>query len=172
MLDNFFDKIWPYTVPQEIELGNLDPSVEDYIVNRVNDQINWYDKKSMLSQKKYKFFTFISIFCSALTPVAANLLIADYAYRLIVSMLGVIVTLSQAIINMSKYNEQWIEYRTVCETLKQEKYMFIVSAGVYRDYSDYETFIYFTERIESIISQENVNWANIKKQKKEETKSE
>ena len=168
MLDKFFDTLWPYTQPKEIELSNLEPFVKDYVVNRVNDQINWYDKKSMLSQKKYKFFTFVTILCSALTPIIANLVIPDYTYKLVVSILGVVVTLSQAIINMSKYNEQWIEYRTVCETLKQEKYMFIANAGVYRDHSDYETFIYFTERIESIISQENVNWANIKKQKQEE----
>ena len=83
--------------------------------------------------KKYKLFTFLTILCTSLSPVAANLILSSQKAKCIVSLLGVIATLSQGIINMSKYNENWVEYRTVCETLKKEKYMYLAQAGVYSD---------------------------------------
>lgn len=165
MLDILFDKIWPYKAPSELDLSNLSEEHREYIITRLNVQINWYDKKSILAQKKYKLFTFFTILCTSLTPVAANLILSTQISKYVVSFLGVFATLSQGIINMSKYNENWIEYRTVCETLKKEKYMFLTNAGVYHDIED--SFVYFAERTESIISQENLNWANITKEEKE-----
>lgn len=165
MLDKMFDLLWPYKAPNEIDLSRLSEDHKEYIISRVNDQINWYDKKSIRAQKKYKLFTFLTILCTSLSPVAANLILSSQKAKCIVSLLGVIATLSQGIINMSKYNENWVEYRTVCETLKKEKYMYLAQAGVYSD--NEESFKFFAERVESIISQENVNWANIKKEKKE-----
>jgi hypothetical protein len=60
---------------------------------------------------------------------------------------------------MNKHSENWIEYRSICETLKHEKFMYLYKTGVYRD--DTNRFEYFVERVESIISQENINWASL-----------
>lgn len=42
-------KVPDYT-PPEIEPGDIN----SYITNRLDDQINWYDKKSQNAQKRYK----------------------------------------------------------------------------------------------------------------------
>lgn len=144
---------------------NSELTSDNYIEERVNRQIEWYDSKSKEAKKRYKIFTYVILISSAFIPLLTNLAIEQFGIKLIVSFLGVFTTLSQGIINLNDYNENWIEYRTVCETLKKEKYMFLAKSGVYNDTEN--PYKYFVERIESIISQENVNWANIKKEDKE-----
>lgn len=139
---------------------------EEYISQRVDQQIDWYDRKSKKAQKYYKSLTYVILISAAIIPLLANLLSNSIWIKLIISALGILTTLSQGIINLNDYNQNWIEYRTVCETLKKEKYMYLTQAGVYSDNED--SFKFFAERVESIISQENVNWANIKKKERDE----
>ncbi len=146
------------------------PSIENwteekYLQERVDDQINWYDQKSIEEQKRYKKYSYLILGASSLIPLVTIFTIENIWYRVIVCLLGIATSVSQGIINLNDYNENWIEYRTVCETLKKEKYMYLSKAGVYS--SDESRFQYFVERVESIISQENVNWAGIKKDNKE-----
>lgn len=137
-----------------------------YLTSRVDNQIEWYDKKSQSAQKRYKIFTYIILGASVLIPLSINILPVNTLTKIITSSLGIFSTLAQGVINLNDYNTNWVEYRTICETLKKEKFMFIYAAGVYENKEN--RFTYFVERIESIVSQENVNWANIKKESKGE----
>lgn len=137
---------------------------QTYIKERLNEQIEWYDSKSKDSQKKFKLSKYFVISASAIIPFLVNLNIESIFIRVVVSALGIVITISESIVSLNKYNENWIEYRTVCETLKHEKYMYLNGSGVYSD--EENRFNFFVERIESIISQENVNWASLNKEKK------
>ncbi|MEO1782547.1 DUF4231 domain-containing protein [Enterococcus diestrammenae] len=152
----------------EAELDELPSFLNDdeknYIQTRVNNQINWYDSSSLKAQKYYRLLSLTTLIVSAIIPFFTNLAIDNFWIKLIVSLLGVIATLCQGILSLNKYNENWIGYRTVCETLKKEKYMFLTKAGVYGESNS--SFSFFTERIESVISQENVNWASLNKSNK------
>ncbi|NTK29028.1 DUF4231 domain-containing protein [Enterococcus faecium] len=146
--------------------SKLNEEENEYFKNRVDNQIDWYDKKSEESKKLYKRCTYLILGSSAVIPFFAALTIKPFWTKLFVSFLGIITTISQGIINLNDYNTNWIEYRTVCETLKKEKYMYLTRSGVYQN--EEERFNFFAERIESIISQENLNWASIKKDEKED----
>lgn len=146
-------------------LENKKWNEERYLKERVEDQISWYDKKSIDEQKRYKRYSYVILGASSFIPLVTILTTENVCYRIVVCLLGIATSISQGIINLNDYNENWIEYRTVCETLKKEKFMYLSKAGVYS--SAESRFEYFVERIESIISQENVNWAGIKKDKKE-----
>ena len=43
--------------------------IKDYIRDRVDDQITWYDKKSQTAQKHYKRIQIIEIIASATIPI-------------------------------------------------------------------------------------------------------
>lgn len=144
---------------------NLKHNEIKYLTSRVDNQIEWYDKKSQSAQKRYKILTYIILVASALIPLSINLLPVSTLTKIMTSSLGIFSTLAQGVINLNDDNTNWVEYRTICETLKKEKFMFIYAAGVYENKEN--RFTYFVERIESIVSQENVNWANIKKETKE-----
>lgn len=137
---------------------------QTYIKERLDEQIEWYDNKSKDSQNKFKLSKYFVISASAIIPFLVNLNIESIIIRVAVSLLGIVITISESIVSLNKYNENWIEYRTVCETLKHEKYMYLNRSGVYSD--EENRFTFFVERVESIISQENVNWASLNKEKK------
>lgn len=132
--------------------------------DRVNDQINWYDNKSTKTQKKFKFYKVITIIVSSLIPVVSIFVSSDISVRLIIGSAGAIITILESVLYLNKYGENWTRYRSICETLKREKFMYLNKAGVYSE--DNGNFEFFVERIETIISQENINWASLNKDHK------
>lgn len=129
---------------------------EEYLKKFVDDQIGWYDRKSINNQKWYKRLRIIAIVCSILIPLLAGYL-DDLEYlKYFVGGLGAIVALIESLIGLNKYKENWIEYRATCEALQREKRLFLTLAGSYKDTK--VTFSNFVERIEKITGKENIQW--------------
>jgi hypothetical protein len=142
-------------------------SEDQYLKERLEDQIKWYDTKSIRCQKTYKWMKRLELVSAALIPILSTQSSDWVSFALIVSILGAIVVIIEGIVSLGKYHENWIDYRSICETLKQEKYMYLTLTGVYKT-SPNEAFDLLVERIESVISKENVNWANLHSAKKGE----
>lgn len=133
-------------------------SEEEYLKERLEDQIKWYDKKSSDHQNIYRYGKTTQIIISALIPFGVGY-VPDFNWiAYIIGSFGVLIASIEGFLSLGKYHENWIEYRSICETLKHEKYMYLTKSGVYKEPST-EIFPYFVERVETIISQENVNWA-------------
>ena len=126
-----------------------------YVIERLDDQIVWYDNKSQNSKKNFQLFRVVIIICAALIPITSSL---PY-FKDSATFLGVIIIVIEGLSSLFKFQEHWIEYRQICETLQHEKFMYLYKSGIYED--DSGSFSYFVERIESIISQENLNWASL-----------
>ena len=60
-----------------------------------------------------------------------------------------------------KAQENWINYRTTCETLRKEKYFYDGGIGEYRSAANAEAI--FIERVESVIARENTLWISAQK---------
>lgn len=142
-------------------------SEDQYLVERLEDQIDWYDNSSIKCQKKYKWMKRVELVSAALIPILSTQSSGWISFAVIVSILGAIVVIIEGLVSLGKYHENWIEYRSICETLRQEKYMYLTLTGVYKTTAD-EAFDLLVERIESVISKENVNWANLHSAKKGE----
>jgi hypothetical protein len=131
---------------------------EEYFEQRLENQINWYDQKSLSCQKKYKWLKRIEILFATSIPVLTTI----SPNMIIISVLGGSIAFIEGWLTLSKYHENWIEYRSICELLRQEKFMFLTKSGVY---TSEHSLKYLVERVESIISKENVNWANLNSDK-------
>jgi len=132
---------------------------QEYIEQRLDDQINWYSKKSALNQRWHKRLKVIGLFLSAFIPVAV-LLIDVYPWvKIIIAIAGAATAIITGIQGLYKYQENWIQYRTACETLKREKYMHSTKSGVYAEAPD--SFKLLVERTENILSYENACWMQI-----------
>lgn len=129
-----------------------------YIEERLEQQITWYDNKSICHQNTYKRWKLVQIILSASIPFIAGYVDVLKVLAILTGALGVIITSIEGYLSLGKQHENWIEYRKICETLKHEKYMYETGTGVYNTDEKFEVLI---ERVETIISQENVNWAGI-----------
>lgn len=133
-------------------MGKLD--FEDYLKNRYYDQIKWYSSKSQHNQKMYKRFQAIVTIFSVLTPIL--LVIEGELLRWIAIISSVIVAIGTSLVKMFKYQENWINYRTTCETLKKEIHYYDAKLYDYANAEDPEAL--FVNRVESLISRENTLW--------------
>ncbi|WP_278553561.1 DUF4231 domain-containing protein [Companilactobacillus pabuli] len=139
-------------------------NVDDYLKSRVEDQINWYDRKSKKQKLFYYLCQFTLSILSATITALAGIQYFTKSVSWILPLLGAASVITQSVLGFTKLQEKWIQYRTISETLKKEKYMFLTKSGTYDDSNG--SFNTFVERCESIISNENINWANIASNKK------
>lgn len=135
---------------------------EEYLKNRLDDQITWYDNKSAFNQRRFKLLRIIEIISAALIPLCAGLIDKSACFAYITGILGVVIAVCSGLISLNKYQENWIEYRSIAEILKREKYLFLAKSHPYTNEDSYKEFV---QKIEGILSKENSAWVNNIKQK-------
>jgi hypothetical protein len=81
---------------------------------------------------------------------------------IVTGVLGILVTLFEGMLQLNQYHENWIRYRSTCESLKHEKYIFVANAGPYAGVDNPRAML--AERVESLVSQEHAKWATVQQQ--------
>ena len=142
--------------------------IEEYIKSRVTNQIDWYDKKSVSCQNKYKLTQTIEIVLAALIPLLSAYSKDCIFIAIIVGLLGSAIAIIESLTKLYKWHENWIEYRTTCELLRYQKHLFETKSAPYNTEPENIENI-FVRNIENIISAENNKWKviNINESKKD-----
>lgn len=145
----------------------LPKTEEEYLTARVEDQINWYDKKSSSNKKWFLRLKVSEIIIALFIPFFSGYIDTDGKFlKLTVGFLGVAVAAIAGLITLIKFQENWTEYRTISETLKFEKFLFLSKAGPYKDMQN--PYPLFVERFESLISTSTKKWESYTSKKQEE----
>lgn len=135
----------------------------DATTERLDDQIDWYDRKSTFNKRFYKWLKIIEIITAAVIPV-----IAVYKVEpLVIAGLGVVIIVLEGLQSMNQFHHNWITYRSTCEDLKHEKYLWIARGGPYAEDDNPDRLL--AERIESIISREHSKWVKIQEKARRDT---
>jgi hypothetical protein len=134
----------------------------DVIIDRLEDQIDWYDRKSSTYQKTFKSIKTIEIIAAAVIPFLAAMTKQFPPLAWITAGLGVLITILEGLLQLHQYQQNWVAYRSTCEALKHEKYLFLASAPPYAGISDPRALL--AERVESLVSQEHAKWAAVQLQ--------
>ncbi len=133
---------------------------DKYLKERYHPQVDWYDKKSISNQKAYKFLQWSIIILAAITPIFV-ILSETWGLHIPV-VLSCLVAIGSASLKTFKFQENWINYRTTCETLRKEIYFYNARVD---DYSSNDPTGVFVKRVESLISRENTMWLTVQEQK-------
>ena len=126
----------------------------DPIIERLEDQIAWYDRKSLANQHTYKRMKVFEIVAAALIPLITP--IPDWRVKWVVGALGVVITAFEGIIQLNQYSKNWVNFRSTNEALKHEKFLYLAGAGDYATATKPRALL--AERVESIVLQENAKW--------------
>lgn len=135
-------------------------------MERLEDQIAWYDRKSLASQRAFKRIKTVEIFAAAVIPFLAALKIPFLS--MVTAGLGVLITVLEGILHLNQYQQNWITYRSTCESLKHEKYTYLGKASPYAKVPDPHALL--AERIESLVSQEHAKWTSVQQQEPDKVK--
>ncbi len=136
--------------------------IQTYLDERLVDQMNWYDQKSVTAQASYKRLRRIEIFSAATIPLLAGFvqikILGLPFIQLVVGILGVIVAAVSGLTALNKYQDLWVEYRTIAESLKHHLLLFQTKTQPYGG-SDEQRFMRLVTNVEGLISRENSDWS-------------
>ncbi len=142
---------------------------ETYLVERYEDQVDWYGDRSGDYKKKYQALQWGLIILAALTPVFVMLDLAtkeELWLKALPIMTSVLVAIFASALKTFRFQETWLEYRTTAETLKKEKYLYLAEADEYAGAENKQRL--FVLRVENLISRENTAWAKAWREDKDE----
>lgn len=71
----------------------LNMKEDEYIQNRLDDQINWYSQRSQFNQKWFKRLKIVEIASAAIIPFLAGIGPAFPYYQIVIGSLGVIIAI-------------------------------------------------------------------------------
>ena len=132
----------------------------DPIIERLEDQIAWYDRKSSANQRTYKRIKVVEILAAAAIPFLG--IFQFPVIRIVTGASGVLITVLEGLLHLNQYQQNWIAYRSTCESLKHEKFTYLGKASPYTNVPDPHALL--AERIESLVSQEHAKWASVQQQ--------
>lgn len=134
---------------------------EKYLEERYHPQIKWYDIKAISNQNTYKIIQWLVIILAAVTPVLVA--VGETWERWVAVVISALVAIGTSVLKTFKYQENWINYRTTCETLRKEIHYYNASINDYETSND--PMALFVERVEALISRENTLWLTVQKKK-------
>ncbi len=129
----------------------------NYLQNRYQEQISYYDKNAGTNKKRYQGFQWVLIILSALTPIFAALGNDHNNFQVPVVIISAIVAILTTALKTFNYHEMWISYRNTSEMLKSEFYYYTFAVGPYAD-KTIERESLFVARIEGILDKEHKSW--------------
>jgi hypothetical protein len=149
--------------------------LSNYLVNRMGDQIIWYDKKSAFFKRQWERYRKIIIILSASIPFLVGLIGMnfggkpepnfDLALKLIVGTAGVVIAVLEGFNALFKSQELYVDYRITCEQLRQEFSYFLGKSGDYDGLADDASYSKLIAKAEVIMANQNNRWVEIARQK-------
>ncbi len=125
--------------------------VENPAWDRLEDQLGWYDRKSVAAQKAYKRVKLAQLVVGATVPVVAGLAV----HPAVTATLAALVVVAEGAQQLYQWQTNWVLYRSTAEALKHEKYLYLAAAG---PYSTGDRDRVLAERLEGLVSQEHAKW--------------
>src|SRR5207248_6031700 len=113
----------------------------DYIEQRLNDQIGWYDRKSVTNQRWFRRLRFAEIVAAATIPFLSGFAGTSLPIKIAIGTLGVVVAVIASLLGLLQLQEHWIEYRATAESLRKEKFLFLTHTDPYDQHDPFHLLV-------------------------------
>jgi hypothetical protein len=127
---------------------------------RLDEQIHWYDNGSRRSKRWYIRLKVVQIVTAAAIPVLAT---AWPEKAWIGGAMGASIVVLEGLQQLFQHHSNWTQYRSTCEALRHEKYLWMAHAGPYARSQRPDALL--AERVEGLVSQEQAAWASTQSEK-------
>lgn len=132
---------------------------DKYLAERVEQQINWYNRKSSANKRGFYWCRTLVIVSGALIPLLVGYANGPYeGLKYVAGALGVVVAVSEGILSLWKYRENWSGFRITVERLTRERLLYDNRVGDDYAAGDEAAFRRFVYRAEQIMASENEDW--------------
>jgi hypothetical protein len=136
---------------------------DDYVNGRLQEQLDYHSSVSKENKNKFYAYQVVIILTGTIIPIVNVIAPVGDLLRLISSILGGIIIVVTALMQLHKYQENWILFRSTQELLKREKFLYLNDAGDYAGLDPEEKKRLLVERIESMVSSETSKYFTVHK---------
>jgi hypothetical protein len=133
--------------------GQLTP--EEYVEERLNPEMSYYNKSATRSKQRYLQMRAITVVGGALVPVLVN--VNTPYIDILTTALSLMVVLFVSLETVYRYREQWTNYRTAEQNLRNEYFLFTSKSGGYAGLDEPSAFTLFVDRVEQAIEAESAS---------------
>jgi hypothetical protein len=127
---------------------------------RLDEQIDWYDRRSRSSKRWYIWLKVVQIVTAAAIPVLAT---AWPSEAWIGGVMGALIVVLEGLQQLFQLHSNWTQYRSTCEGLRHEKYLWMAHAGPYARTDRADALL--AERVEGLVSQEQTAWSSTQRER-------
>lgn len=131
-----------------------DGEFKKYIAGRYQEMLDFYDKRAVSNKKWFRGFSVYVIATSGLLAPIMTLDLGDWKYA--VAFASASVAIVSGLLVFSKFQENWVRYRSAWDCLKKESSMHQANIEPYRGAPDRNSL--FVERIEAVFAKEASEW--------------
>ena len=115
---------------------------EEYVNERIETQIEWHHRKAMLNKKWFMYFKAIEIVLASAVPfVIATSDTEGGEIRVVAASMSILVAILAGLLIAFKFQEKWIQFKSVAEHLRHEKYLYLTQSGVYAKNGTLQNFV-------------------------------
>ncbi|MDX2379539.1 MAG: DUF4231 domain-containing protein [Acidimicrobiia bacterium] len=134
----------------------LDDSERAYLIDRLVDQLAWFERKSARNQKLQRWYRITALAGGLLLPVLVNetATSSEDWVRIAAISVSLVVGMAAGLETFLRPGDKWLQYRQSAEKLRSEWWMYVNLAGpFYAGSPSHEAaFRTLVERVESIVS--------------------
>jgi Protein of unknown function (DUF4231) len=125
------------------------------VLDRIREQSAWYGTKARWNRSTYVAFKIVQIVMAASIPVV-SVAVAGDVQRWMSAILGALIGIIEAVLQLGQYQRNWLTYRATREALRREDFLHSAKAGPYTDQTNPDGI--YVERADAIISGESAKW--------------
>jgi hypothetical protein len=92
-------------------------------------------------------------------PVLSGIPKLGTSIAVVAGVLGACIAVSSGVSALFKFHELWIEYRSVAETLRHHRFLYLTRSRPYHE-AEADAFAQLVEAVEGVISKENSSWSS------------
>jgi hypothetical protein len=128
---------------------------ESTTLDRIREQSAWYGKNARHNRSTYITFKMVEIVMAASIPIV-SVAVAGDLQRWTSAILGALIGIIEAILQLGQYHQNWLTYRATREALRREDFLHSAKAGPYSGQADPDAV--YAERADMIMSGESSKW--------------
>ena len=138
----------------------------DPALARLQSQLDWYNRHAGRSQRWFTVFKVLSLIAAAAIPVLSGFgeRWVGVDVTLSVGLLGAAIVVIEGLLRLFQWEQHWLRYRATWLALDREKALYLSRAGTYADAQNPRRLL--AERIEELVTQENMSWVSLHEERK------
>lgn len=124
----------------------------DYLQRRLEVQLQWHSARATWNKRRFYFAEITTLLAGAAIPVVNLWITGSNLSRVLSGILGGVIVVAAGIGKLFKFQENWLQFRTLAEALEREAEYYKTGVADYAAADEAGRNRLLVERVENILA--------------------